>query len=314
MRMRERVVVYVTRTAADGKTQVLAFVPDDVSILLLPAGGVDPGETAEAAAVREVFEETGLTVAHPRRLTSTMHRYSAHDVWCVQHFMRVAAPADLPESWSHVVTGQGVETGRTFRLRWIDARRLDHVAGAQSAAAYLLNRTPAAAKPTSATIRPATPDDVEPIRTIRNGYVDTSTAIYTTEHWSSDEARQWFEDRDVSVHPITVAEIDGKLAGYGSLSRFDFKCGYAATAEDSVYVAPGLHGRGIGGALLGDLIRRGQVAGLRTIVARIDSGQPASLGLHLRHAFDPVGILREAGFKFDAWRDVVYLQRLLRDQ
>ena len=91
---------------------------------------------------------------------------------------------------------------------------------------------------------------------------------------------------------------------------FDKKCGYRTAAEDSLYVRPDRHGRGVGTALLGDLLRRADSAGIHTVIARIDTGQAASLGLHLRHGFDPVGVLREVGQKFGRRLDVAYLQTL----
>lgn len=314
MQLRHRVVVYVTRptpTSPSGD-EVLVFEQADRPILQVPAGGVEPGESIEAAAVREVFEETGITVTPPpRRLTSTLHRYSAVECWCVQDYVQVDAPSDLPDEWEHVVTGEGVERGRRFLCRWLPTKLLDHVIGGQGNAAHLLQAAHAPTKPTAAVVRLAAEADVRDIRLLRNHYVDVSTAIYTDLRWTPEDALRWFELRDASKHPVTVAEVDGHFAGYGSLSPFDTKCGYAGTAENSVYIAPDHHRLGIGAALLRDLLDRARTADLHTIVARIDTGQSASLGLHFRHGFAPVGILREAGHKFGAWRDVAYLQKLL---
>ncbi len=84
------------------------------------------------------------------------------------------------------------------------------------------------------------------------------------------------------------------------------------TLEDSVYVAPGLGGRGIGGALLAELIARCEAGPWRWIVAIIgDSDNAASLALHRRYGFEPVGTLRSVGFKLGRWVDTPILQREL---
>ena len=160
-------------------------------------------------------------------------------------------------------------------------------------------------------VRPAVVDDWPAVCDLRNGYVRTSLAIYTDVETPFADFAALLRRRDFGRHPLTVAEVGGRFAGYAMLSPFDDKCGYAATAEDSVYVAAEFQGRGVGRALLGDLLERGRAAGLRCVVARIDSGQAASLRLHESAGFRRVGVLEQAGFKFGGWRDVVYLQRLL---
>ena len=72
------------------------------------------------------------------------------------------------------------------------------------------------------------------------------------------------------------------------------------------------HRRGLGSLLLEDLIARARTIGHHTILAGIDSSQVASVALHRRYGFEPVAHLREVGYKFDRWLDVIYLQLLLR--
>ena len=160
-------------------------------------------------------------------------------------------------------------------------------------------------------VRPAVVDDWPAVCDLRNFYVRTSAAIYTDLETPFEDFAALLRRRDFARHPMTVAEVGGRFAGYAVLAPFDDKPGYAATAEDSLYVAPEFHGCGVGRALLGDLLDRGRAAGLHCVVARVNSGQAASLRLHESAGFVRAGVLREAGFKFGAWRDVVYLQRLL---
>jgi L-amino acid N-acyltransferase YncA len=160
------------------------------------------------------------------------------------------------------------------------------------------------------TIRLARRDDLPAINDIYNHYVAHSTCTYqeTPEALASREA--WF-DRHGPAHPVTVAEVDGVIVGWGSLSPFHPRSAYRFTVENSVYVHHAHHRRGIGEALLVDLIARARASGHRSIVALIDADQPASVGIHAKHGFAPAGHLRQVGYKFDRWLDVVHMQLTL---
>ncbi len=161
------------------------------------------------------------------------------------------------------------------------------------------------------TIRPAFTDDMPAVNEIRNYFVRNSTAIYTEEETTDDERRRWLGDRDPVRHPVIVAETDGRVVGWASLSAYSEKCGYAATAEVSVYVMPEHHGKGIGRALLSDLVTRARDGGLHCLIARIDSEGEPSIQLHASLGFTEVGRLKEAGHKFGRWLTVVYMQKLV---
>lgn len=160
-------------------------------------------------------------------------------------------------------------------------------------------------------IRTATPDDMQAVNDLRNHYVRTSTAIYTEDETTLAERLQWFRDRDPALHPVIVAEEEGRVSGWASLSAYNEKCGYRSTVEDSVYVLPELHGRGIGRALLSNLLERAKTSDAHCVLARIDSERIPSIRLHEALGFEEVGRLRDAGRKFDRWLTVVYMQKLL---
>ncbi|MDB6071161.1 MAG: pat [Verrucomicrobiales bacterium] len=163
----------------------------------------------------------------------------------------------------------------------------------------------------SAPLRPATLDDLPAINAIYNFYVLTSTATYQTQP-ESDEARlTWFSERDLALHPVMVAEVDGRVAAWGSLSRFGKREAFAGTVENSIYVHPDFQRRGLGRALLADQLERAAAAGHHTIIAAISGEQNASLNLHLAHGFTHAGRLVEAGWKFNQWLDLVYLQKII---
>jgi phosphinothricin acetyltransferase len=159
-------------------------------------------------------------------------------------------------------------------------------------------------------IRLATAADLERINEIYNHYVLHSTCTYQTEPEPIEGRRAWFAAHD-DRHPVTVAEEDGRVVGWGSLSRFHPRAAYGRTVENSVYVAPALHRRGIGQALLLDLIDRARRLGHHTIVALIDAEQTPSVAIHEKLGFERVGLLKEVGFKFERWLHVIHMQRLL---
>lgn len=114
--------------------------------------------------------------------------------------------------------------------------------------------------------------------------------------------------------PYLVAEIDGAVAGYAYAGPYRSRPAYAWTVENSVYVAPQLQGRGLGLALLTRLIEAATARGFRQMIAVIgDSANHASIRLHTRAGFAPVGVLRASGFKHGVWLDSVLMQRALGD-
>jgi L-amino acid N-acyltransferase YncA len=158
-------------------------------------------------------------------------------------------------------------------------------------------------------LRAATPGDLDAINDIFNYYVRTSPFVYALEPIGMDERRQWFASHG-GVHPILVAEADGQVIGWGSLSTFNPRGGYRQTVEDSVYVHPEQLRRGAGRALLAELMRAAAALGHRAVLGIIDAENEVSVALHRQFGFEVVAHLSEVGRKFDRWRDVVYVQRL----
>ncbi len=112
--------------------------------------------------------------------------------------------------------------------------------------------------------------------------------------------------------PCLTAEIDGAVAGYAYAGPFRLRAAYRYMVEDSVYVAEAFRGRGVGRALLEALMARCEALGLRQMAAVIgDSANTGSVALHAACGFRPAGAFVGAGWKFDGWRDVVFMQRQL---
>jgi L-amino acid N-acyltransferase YncA len=174
-------------------------------------------------------------------------------------------------------------------------------------------------------IRLASPGDAEAIRTIYNVEVLGSTNTFDMVARTKEEQEAWLREHR-GVHPAIVAVeapsgagpaaeglgANGEVVlGFGSLSSFRDRSGYAATAENSVYVDRGQRGRGVGRALLGELLTLAAAHGFHSVIARIAGHNETSIGLHRAAGFELVGVEREVGRKHRQWLDVVELQRLL---
>ena len=161
-------------------------------------------------------------------------------------------------------------------------------------------------------VRPAGPDDIAAIQSIYAHHVLHGLATFEEVPPSAAEMRRRYDEIAGAALPYLVAEIPGALAGYGYCAPYRTRSAYRYTLEDSVYVHHDLLGRGIGSALLGELIGRCAELGYRQLVAVIgDSAHAASLALHAHHGFLRVGMLRSVGYKFGRWVDGVLMQRPL---
>lgn len=156
-------------------------------------------------------------------------------------------------------------------------------------------------------VRRAVRDDVPAIRDIYNDAVLTTTATYDYEPQPLDQQLAWF-DR----HVVFVAEAPGgQVVGWSSIGEYRPRPGYQFTVEDSIYIAGGYRGLGIGTLLMPPIIQAARELGKRVIVAVIDAESEASLRLHRRFGFEEKGRLPQIGFKFGRWLDVAYLELLL---
>ena len=166
------------------------------------------------------------------------------------------------------------------------------------------------------TIRAATLGDLAAINAIYNHYVLHSTCTYQEELSTEEERRGWFAAHG-ERHPVTVAVEeggDGEVVGWGSLNPFHARSAYRFTTENSVYVRQDRHRKGIGGAILADLIGRATALRYRVIVALISADQAASIVLHASAGFRESGRLHGVGYKFGRWLDVVYMERAIPQQ
>jgi phosphinothricin acetyltransferase len=161
-------------------------------------------------------------------------------------------------------------------------------------------------------VRKATPFDVAAIREIYRYYV--LHALATFEEIPPDNRKMLAQMRQVKTAglPFLTAVVEGKVLGYAYASPYRSRPAYRYTVEDSVYVMEGCHGRGIGRALLSNLITCCEAGPWRQMVAIIgDSQNVKSIALHELFGFRRVGILEAVGFKLGRYVDTVIMQRNL---
>jgi phosphinothricin acetyltransferase len=161
-------------------------------------------------------------------------------------------------------------------------------------------------------VRTALPEDMPAVQAIYAHHVLTGLASFEEEAPSAAELRRRYDEVTAKRLPYLVADFGGTVAGYGYCAPYRSRSAYRYALEDSIYVRPDAQGRGVGGALLAELIRRCEALGYRQLIAVIgDSGHAASIGLHESQGFLRVGTLRSVGFKFGRWVDSVLMQRPL---
>jgi phosphinothricin acetyltransferase len=164
----------------------------------------------------------------------------------------------------------------------------------------------------SLTIRAAASADIAAITHIYAHAVRHGTASFELD--PPDEAEMARRQRALleGGYPYLVAELDGAIAGYAYAGAYRTRPAYRFSVEDSVYVAPKAHRRGVGHALLTQLIAESERRGFRQMIAVIgDAEQAPSIELHRALGFRMIGTIEGVGFKFDRWLASVLMQRPL---
>jgi L-amino acid N-acyltransferase YncA len=161
-------------------------------------------------------------------------------------------------------------------------------------------------------IRSAQPSDIPAITRIYEHAVLHGTASFEIE--PPDETEMARRQRVLfdGGHPYLVAEANGVVLGYAYAGPYRARPAYRWSVEDSVYIAPEAHRRGIGRMLLESLIAESERRGFRQMIAVIgDSAQTASIELHRALGFRLIGTIVSVGFKHGRWLDTVLMQRPL---
>jgi L-amino acid N-acyltransferase YncA len=161
-------------------------------------------------------------------------------------------------------------------------------------------------------IRPVAPGDIGAITRIYADAVLNGTASFEIEPPDQAEMLRRQTALLKNDYPYFAAEIEGLVAGYAYAGPYRARPAYKWSVEDSVYVAPQMHRKGIGALLLRALVAASAQRGYRQMIAVIgDTAQIGSIVLHERAGFTHVGTLRSVGFKHGKWLDTVLMQRPL---
>lgn len=163
-------------------------------------------------------------------------------------------------------------------------------------------------------VRPATERDMAAVAAIYRHAVLYGTATFELEPPDEAEMLGRFQAITGQGYPYVLAEVDGRVVGYAYAAAYRTRPAYRFSVEDSIYLAPEAQGKGVGRALLTELISLCEAKGFRQMIAVIgDSRQFASIALHRSLGFTFSGTIHAVGFKHDRWLDSVIMQRPLGD-
>lgn len=162
-------------------------------------------------------------------------------------------------------------------------------------------------------VRDMRDDDVSEVTSLINWSVTETAAHFGTETQHESQTRDELRSHDRTRFPWLVAESDRSFLGFAKSGVWNSRCGYAWTAEVSVYVRREAQGRGVGRALYEQLFARLDEARFVTAIAVIALPNEPSVRLHERMGMRKVGHFPRMGWKRGAWRDVGYWHRVLRD-
>ena len=161
------------------------------------------------------------------------------------------------------------------------------------------------------TTRDAVEQDVPEILAIYNDVIATSTAVYRDDPASLDDRLEWFNARRGQAYPILVAADDSGVLGFASYGDFRSWPGYRFSVEHTVHIRADERGRGVGTMLMQALIRRAIEQDKHVMIGGVDADNEPSLRFHERLGFARAAHLRQVGFKFGRWLDLVFVQRIL---
>jgi L-amino acid N-acyltransferase YncA len=160
-------------------------------------------------------------------------------------------------------------------------------------------------------IRKATENDLPQILDIYNDAILNTTAVYDYEPHTLEMRRLWFDTKRRQGFPVFVAEENNEVLGFSSIGPFRAWAGYKYSVENSIYVKDGQRGKGIGKLLMQPLIDAAKEMKLHTIIAGIDADNKLSIDFHKQFGFVEAGHLKQIGWKFERWLDLVFMQLIL---
>ncbi len=154
-------------------------------------------------------------------------------------------------------------------------------------------------------IRPAQQQDLPALLAIYNHEILNGVATFDLQPKSLAERQSWFDEHNKNNHPLLVAEQDGEVLGYASLSHYAEKAAYNSTVELSVYIAPSARRQGIASQLMHAVIELAKKDNATHLIVSLITGtNQASISLHQKFGFNKVGTLHQVGYKHQQFLDV----------
>ena len=161
------------------------------------------------------------------------------------------------------------------------------------------------------TVRNATEDDLPAMLEIYNEIILNTLAVWHEQAHTLAMRKEWFALKKEQDFPVLVAESQGIILGFATLSTFRPWSGFRFTVENSVYVRPENRGQGVAKLLLPALIDAAKQLNIHAIVAGIEATNDISIALHEKFGFIEVAHFKEVGFKFGKWMDLKFMQLTL---
>lgn len=160
-------------------------------------------------------------------------------------------------------------------------------------------------------VRKAIENDLPQILDIYNDAIINTTAVFQYDVHTMEMRKEWFAQKQKDGFPIFVAVEDNTVVGFSTFGLFRAWQGYKYSVEHSIYVEKNQRGKGIGKMLLKPLIDEAKKMNMHTIIAGIDADNKISIGFHKQFGFVEVGYIKEVGWKFERWLDLVFMQLIL---
>ncbi|MCT1905016.1 GNAT family N-acetyltransferase [Oceanobacillus sojae] len=157
-------------------------------------------------------------------------------------------------------------------------------------------------------IREATPEDLAGILDIYNDAILHTTAVYTYKPQTLANRQEWYKQKMDAGYPILVSEQNGKVAGFATFGPFRVWPAYKYSIEHSVYVDKEYRKKGIASSLMKEIIAVAREREYKTMVAGVDAANEKSIAMHKKFGFVHAGTIKNAGFKFNQWRDLAFYQ------
>ena len=161
---------------------------------------------------------------------------------------------------------------------------------------------------TGFSLRPFQWSDIPAITKIYRHYVENTAITFDTEAPDETAIAEKYAGLQRLGHPVIIAEREGKVLGYAYASFYRPRAAYRFTCEDSIYLDPAETGKGLGKALLTELLLQSRAFGFKQMLAVITADTANSIAIHEKFGFTHVGRYEAVGYKFDRWHDIVHLQ------